>query len=247
MCVEAVAGAAEVKVILDICDSSRPFLSVQTPYLFVKFTHPAPDYHFSFSFTTSEATFPSLLASPEEPTTITACAGTQQPSATQIGCSSRKRSRPVCDDEDDLERPEKRRRLRLQIAFSKLSSPYAYPPAKKGFPCRPVVLGRPGFQVIGRGKLQKIKGDLIRKTAILNKMRRDRLARDQETKKIAEDKKQDILQQHRTQFEGYWADPLRNPPPSAEILEERWDADDIPRYEDDQPDENEEFPWHLFQ
>ncbi|KAK6350032.1 hypothetical protein TWF696_006281 [Orbilia brochopaga] len=230
MCVEAAAGA-EVNVVLDIRDSPRPFLSVQTPYLFVKFTHPA-DYHFSFEVSTS----PSDL---------------QMPRCTAAALSSsrnnKKRCRPLSEDEGDPERPEKRRRLRLQIAFSTLSSPYAYPPAKKGCPSRPTVLGRPGFQVIGRGKLPKIQGDLIRKTAILNRIRLDSMARDQELNQSAEEKKQEILRQHRMQFEGYRADPLHNPPPSAEILEERWDADDIPRYEDEQPDEYEEIPWQFFQ
>ncbi|KAF3910773.1 hypothetical protein ABW20_dc0101097 [Dactylellina cionopaga] len=92
-----------------------------------------------------------------------------------------------------------------------------------------------------------MKGDLIRKTAILNKIRREGLSRDQDLKKAAEDKKDEILRQHRMQFEGYHADPLHNPPPSAEILEERWEADDIPRYEEDQADEDEEFPWQFFQ
>ncbi|KAK6363230.1 hypothetical protein TWF730_000674 [Orbilia blumenaviensis] len=225
MCVEEVAGA-EVNVILDIYeDSARPFLSVQTPYVFVKFTYPAHD---RFNFT-------NLM--PKCTTTTT---------SEFEGCS-RKRSRPF-SEYDDYERPEKRRRLRLQVAFSALSSPYSYPPSKKGFPSRQNAIGRPGFQVLGKGKLPKMKGDLIRKTAILNKIRRDGLSRDQELQKSAEEKKEDILRQHRMQFEGYHADPLHNPPPSAEILEERWEADDIPRYdEEEQYEEEEEFPWQFFQ
>ncbi|KAF3908478.1 hypothetical protein ABW21_db0204187 [Orbilia brochopaga] len=228
MCVEAVTGA-EVNVVLDIRDSPRPFLSVQTPYLFVKFTHPV-DHHFSFEVSGSTLAL-------------------QTPRCTSPVSSgnNKKRCRPLSEDEGDPERPEKRRRLRLQIAFSTLSSPYAYPPAKKGSPSRPTVLGRPGFQVIGRGKLPKVKGDLIRKTAILNRIRRDSMARDQELNQSAEEKKQEILRQHRMQFEGYRADPMHNPPPSAEILEERWDADDIPRYEEDQPEEYDDIPWQFFQ
>ncbi|KAJ6261861.1 hypothetical protein Dda_2660 [Drechslerella dactyloides] len=230
MCVEAVAGA-EVNVILDIRDSPRPFLSVQTPYLFVKFTHPA-ERHFNFEVSATSSSSSSGLQMPR-------CTALSNPP------SNRKRCRPPSEDEGDPERPEKRRRLRLQIAFSTLSSPYAYPPAKKGSPSRPTVLGQPGFQVIGRDKLPKVSGDLIRKTAILNRIRRDSMARDQELNKSAEEKKQDILRRHRMQFEGYRADPLHNPPPSAEILEERWDADDMPRYEDEQPDECEEIPWQF--
>ncbi|EPS42484.1 hypothetical protein H072_3571 [Dactylellina haptotyla CBS 200.50] len=224
MCVEAVAGA-EVNVILDIYDADRPFLSVQTPYVFVKFTYPVHD---RFSFSDS----------------MPKCTATQPSS---YGSCSRKRSRPMSEYDDDYGRPEKRRRLRLQIAFSTLSSPYSYPPSKKGIPSRPNAVARPGFQLLGKGKLPKMKGDLIRKTAILNKIRKDGLSRDQELQKNAEEKKEDILRQHRMQFENYRTDPLHNPPPSAEILEERWEADDIPRYEEDQPDEYEDFPWQFFQ
>ncbi|KAF3930698.1 hypothetical protein ABW19_dt0208504 [Dactylella cylindrospora] len=227
MCVEETVAGAEVNVILDICDTARPILSVQTPYVFFQFTYPQYD-HFSFSASM--------------PCTTT---GTTQPP--NYDCN-RKRCRPL-SEYDDYERPEKRRRLRLQIAFSALSSPYSYPPSKKGFASRPTSVSRPGLQMIGRGKLPKMKGDLIRKTAILNKIRRDGLSRDEELKKSAEEKKADILRRHRMLFEGYQADPLHNPPPSAEILEERWEADDIPRYEEDQPEEaeDEEYPWHFFQ
>ncbi|KAK6533582.1 hypothetical protein TWF694_002519 [Orbilia ellipsospora] len=225
MCVEAVAGA-EVNVILDIYDdASNPFLSVQTPYVFVKFTYPVHD---RFSFSDSMPKCPPSQSS-------------------SYGQCSRKRSRPM-SGYDDYEQPEKRRRLRLQVAFSALSTPYSYPPPKKGLSSRPNAVARPGFQLLGKGKLPKMKGDLIRKTAILNKIRRDGLSRDQELQKHAEEKKEDMLRQHRMQFESYRVDPLHNPPPSAEILEERWDADDIPRYEEeDQPDEYEDFPWQCFQ
>jgi len=282
MCAETVTAAEVVILDLDISASSnrhiaQPILSVQNPYVFFDFSTSLKHDRFTFSTTATVSTPPP----PTPPTTTTAPAlapsvtvcstpytGSinlnnndnanstlnmqhyHHPSPLQQSQCTRKRSRPYGTDSDEYERPGKRRRLRLQIAFSGLSKPYSSPSLQSGFASHEAIVMKPGFQT--RGKMPKLKGDVFRKTAIMNKIRKDGLcggscADGVKVDESEEQRKADILRRHRLIFESYQSDPLRNQPPSADVLEARWAADDMPsRYDEPEDYEYEEYAWHLF-
>lgn len=77
---------------------------------------------------------------------------------------SLKRRRPLWDIDGGLCERKKKRRLRLNLVTSRLSQPYSCPATN--------IIGRGASKVAVWAKTKKLDKDILRKAAIMNKMRR---------------------------------------------------------------------------